>query len=330
MSLAYKHILVTGGAGFIGTNTVRALSNRGVAVTIVDDFSDVSKWRNLTHDNIDGLIKACDLASNLPSLTCVDAVIHLGAVSATTASNLEELIERNCCCSWMLWDWCTAARKPYVYASSAATYGNGEYGFSDSMSLENLCKLRPLNPYAWSKHIVDLRHVRHAHEKRDTPPRWYGLKFFNVYGPHEIHKGSMRSVACQMIENVKASRSVRLFKSYRPGYRDGEQSRDFVYVEDCVDMMMFLLSPENEAISGLYNLGSGRAEAFADVAEAVINALDTKAEIEYIDMPETIRDRYQYFTKADISKLRSAGYEATIKNVAQGVRAYVECWPEEV
>jgi ADP-L-glycero-D-manno-heptose 6-epimerase len=251
----------------------------------------------------------------------VSAVFHLGAISATTANDINLLLAKNVHFSNAIWEWCAREEKPLVYASSAATYGDGALGFSDAMPLDELAKLEPLNPYAWSKQLVDLRALRAARDGAKQPPAWYGVKFFNVYGPREHHKGDMRSVALKLYETVKAGKSVELFRSHRPDFEDGKQLRDFVHVADCIDVLLWLMArrPEN----GLYNIGTGRAEPFLEIANAVIAETRAQTEVRFIDMPEALRERYQYFTEADMGKLRAAGYSAPFRGVAEGVRDYV-------
>ena len=315
-------IVVTGGAGFIGSNLVGELARRGQLVVVFDDFDDPAKWANVRHANIHDLIswsKAFEwLDANRQS---VSAVFHLGAISATTASDINLLLAKNVHFSNAIWQWCAREEKPLVYASSAATYGDGALGFSDQMGLEQLEKLAPLNPYAWSKQLVDLRTLRACASGAKQPPAWYGVKFFNVYGPREHHKGDMRSVALKLYEKVGAGNPIELFRSHRPDYEDGKQLRDFIHVDDCVDVLLWLMArrPDN----GLYNIGTGRAEAFLEIANAVIQETRAQTEVRFIDMPEAIRERYQYFTQADIGKLRAAGYSAPFRPVAEGVRDYV-------
>jgi ADP-L-glycero-D-manno-heptose 6-epimerase len=313
-------IVVTGGAGFIGSNLVEVLARRRQLVVVIDDFTDPRKWNNVRHANIHDLVSWSDAFAWLDKHAGeVEAIFHLGAISATTANDINLLLAKNVHFSNAMWEWCAREQKPLVYASSAATYGDGEHGFSDRMSLDELEKLAPLNPYAWSKHIVDLRALRVAGMPR--PPAWYGVKFFNVYGPREQHKDDMRSIALKLYERVKAGEQLELFRSYRSEFRDGMQLRDFIHVGDCVDVILWLM--EHRPESGIYNIGTGRAEAFLDIATAVIEETNTRTEIRFIDMPEAIRERYQYFTQADMGKLRAAGYLASFRPVAEGVRDYV-------
>jgi len=315
-------IVVTGGAGFIGSNLVEQLGERGRLAVVIDDFATPDKWANVRHANIHDLVNWTEAFDWLDrNADRVAEVFHLGAISSTTASDLKALLAQNVHFSNAVWDWCAARGKPLVYASSAATYGDGSRGFADAMTLGELEKLAPLNPYGWSKHLVDLHVLRCAAAGAKQPPAWYGVKFFNVYGPREHHKGDMRSVALKFYEKVKAGGQVELFRSYRPDVADGMQSRDFIHVGDTVDVLLWLMAQRPP--SGIYNVGTGRAEAFLEIAKAVIAETRMKAAVRFIDMPEAIRERYQYFTQADMSKLRSVGYNAPFRAVAEGVADYV-------
>jgi ADP-L-glycero-D-manno-heptose 6-epimerase len=314
--------VVTGGAGFIGSNLVEQLGERGRLAVVIDDFVTPDKWTNLRHPNIHDLVNWTEAFDWLDrNADRVSEVFHLGAISSTTASDLKALLKQNVHFSNAMWDWCAARGKPLVYASSAATYGDGSRGFSDAMAFGELEKLAPLNPYGWSKQLVDLHVLRSAAAGAKTPPAWYGVKFFNVYGPREHHKGDMRSVALKLYEKVKAGGQVELFRSYRPDIADGMQSRDFIHVGDSIDVLLWLMAQRPP--SGIYNVGTGRAEAFLEIAKAVIAETRTNAAVRFIDMPEAIRERYQYFTQADMNKLRSAGYNAPFRAVAEGVADYV-------
>jgi ADP-L-glycero-D-manno-heptose 6-epimerase len=314
--------IVTGGAGFIGSNLVEQLGQRGRLAVVIDDFTTPDKWINVRQANIHDLVNWTDAFDWLNRhADCVSEVFHLGAISSTTASDLNLLLKKNVHFSNAVWDWCAEHGKPLVYASSAATYGDGSLGFSDAMALDALEKLVPLNPYGWSKHIVDLRILRSVAAGAKQPPAWYGVKFFNVYGPREQHKGDMRSVALKLYEAIKAGGQMELFRSYRPDIADGMQLRDFMHVGDSADVVSWLMAQRPQ--SGIYNVGTGRAEAFLEIAKAIIAATGSPSEVRFVDMPEAIRDRYQYFTEADMRKLRSAGYNAPFRTVAEGVADYV-------
>ena len=314
-------LLVTGGAGFIGSNVVADLNEAGHTDIVVNDtLGSDGKWRNLQKRRLADFIPPTDLSGWLQGRK-LDAVIHLGAISSTTATDGDQVIENNFRLSLRLLDWCTATRTPFFYASSAATYGNGVAGFVDDGALPALARLRPMNLYGWSKHLFDLAVLDRAAKKQPLPPQWVGLKFFNVYGPNEYHKGEMMSVLCKVFDKAKAGAPVRLFKSHRAGIADGDQRRDFIYVDDVTAVMRWLLG--TPAINGLFNVGTGKAQSFREMIEAVFVALDRRPNIEYIDMPASIRDSYQYFTEASIEKLRGAGYNAGFTPLVTAVRRYV-------
>lgn len=316
-------IVVTGAAGFIGSNIVADLEERGMGpVAVVDWFGQDARWRNLAKRVIDAFIRPEDLADWLEAHAGqVRSVIHMGAISATTERDVDKLVASNINYSMMLWDWCAKHQVPFIYASSAATYGGIESGFSDDEDLEAMRALRPLNAYGWSKKATDLMIARRIADGLPTPPQWAGLKFFNVYGPNEFHKGEMMSVACKLYDQILRGESLRLFRSHRLGVDDGEQSRDFVYVKDCTGFIMDLL--EKPQISGIFNVGSGKARTFLDVAKALGLALNREVNVEFIDMPEAIRGSYQYFTEADMRKAKSVGLAASSYTLEQGISDYV-------
>lgn len=316
--------VVTGAAGFIGSNIAADFAARGRRVVAVDWLEVGDKWRNLAGVALHDVIRPDAFAGWLAAHEGqVAGVAHMGAISATTERDGDKLVEANVRLSLDLWAWCARAATPLVYASSAATYGDGSAGFEDDGSQAALAKLRPLNAYGWSKHLVDRRIARDVEEGWPTPPRWAGLKFFNVYGPNEAHKGPMRSVALQIFEAIRANGPVSLFRSHRPDYADGGQLRDFVYVADCVAAVDWLLTAP-DAPSGLFNLGTGQARSFLDLAQAVYAAAGRAPEIAFIDTPEQVRDRYQYFTQARMDRLRAAGFAHPFHSLEDGVRAYVE------
>jgi ADP-L-glycero-D-manno-heptose 6-epimerase len=313
--------LVTGGAGFIGSNVVASLNDAGYSDVVVNDtLGSDGKWRNLQKRQLADFIPPADLLSWLAGRK-LDAVIHLGAISATTAVDGDEVIQNNFRLSLRLLDWCTATRTRFIYASSAATYGDGEAGFVDDGSPAALKKLRPMNLYGWSKHLFDLAVADRATKGQPLPPQWAGLKFFNVYGPNEYHKGAMMSVLCKVFDEAKAGKPVRLFKSHRPGIADGDQRRDFIYVDDVTAVTRWLL--ETPQVCGLFNVGTGKAQSFREMIEAMFAALGRPPNIEYVDMPVSIRDTYQYFTQASVENLRRAGYNAGFTPLETAVRRYV-------
>lgn len=314
-------LLVTGGAGFIGSNVIASLNEAGRSDIAVNDIlgSD-GKWQNLRCRQLADFVPPGDLLAWLDGRK-LDAVIHLGAISSTTASDGDALVQTNFRLSLRLLEWCAATKTPFIYASSAATYGDGSQGFSEDNSLAALKRLKPLNLYGWSKHLFDLAVLARAERHDGLPPQWAGLKFFNVYGPNEYHKGEMMSLIAKQFDEANAGRPVRLFKSYRDGFADGEQKRDFVYVDDAVAVVRWLL--ETPTASGIFNVGTGKARSFRDLITAMFSALGRQPRIEYVDMPETLRDRYQYFTQSETENLRRAGYNADFISVEEGVRRYV-------
>jgi ADP-L-glycero-D-manno-heptose 6-epimerase len=319
--------LVTGGAGFIGSNIVASLNEAGATDVVVNDVlgTDNAKWRNLAKRQLADFVSPADLARWLAGRK-LDAVIHMGAISDTTASDGDLVMESNFRLSLRLLDWCTETGTPFIYASSAATYGEGEQGFNDDWSPEALRKLRPMNLYGWSKHLFDQALVDRFVKKQKLPPRWVGLKFFNVYGPNEYHKGAMASVLSKVFAGAKEGQPVRLFKSHREGVADGDQRRDFIYVDDVVAVLRWLLDQSN--VNGIFNVGTGHAESFRDMITAMFKALGRAPNIEYVDMPESIRGQYQYFTQSSVENLRRAGYNAGFtpleKAVAQYVNGYLD------
>ncbi|HMD73087.1 MAG TPA: ADP-glyceromanno-heptose 6-epimerase [Steroidobacteraceae bacterium] len=314
--------LVTGGAGFIGSHLVAALAGRGAEVIVCDWLRDDERWRNLAKHEIAALIDPAQLLEWLKrNGSALEAVIHMGAISTTTETDVDLIAARNFRPTLELLEWCTSAQVPLIYASSAATYGDGAAGFDDAFSTDALARLRPLNAYGWSKHVVDRRMARLAAAGSALPPQWVGLKFFNVYGPNEYHKGSMQSVVAKNYQLVRTGQPLRLFRSHRPQYNDGGQLRDFIYVRDCVDVILWLL--DHSEVSGLFNLGTGRARSWLDLAHALFTALGRPAAIEFIEMPETLREKYQYFTEAHMHRLRVAGYKRAFTSLEDGVTDYV-------
>jgi ADP-L-glycero-D-manno-heptose 6-epimerase len=314
-------LLVTGGAGFIGSNVVAELNEAGRTDVVVNDtLGSEGRWRNLQKRQLADFVPPADLLGWLGGRK-LEAVIHLGAISATTATDGDAVIENNFRLSLRLLDWCTATGTPFIYASSAATYGDGEAGFVDDSSLAALKALRPMNLYGWSKHLFDLALLDRAAKKQPLPPQWAGLKFFNVYGPNEYHKGEMMSVLCKVFDKAKAGAPVRLFKSHRAGIADGDQRRDFIYVDDVTAVVRWLLA--TPSVNGLFNVGTGTAQSFREMIEAMFTALGRPPDIEYVDMPVAIRDSYQYFTQASVENLRRAGYNAGFTPLTTAVRRYV-------
>lgn len=316
-------IIVTGGAGFIGSNIVATLAEEGNReIVLCDRLRNGQKWRNVAKHLLSGIVAPAELPDYLMRAgKAVRAVVHMGAISATTATDVDLIVDTNIKFSTLLWDWCAEAGVPFIYASSAATYGDGQQGFVDDNRPEALARLRPLNAYGWSKHAFDRLVVDRIRRGYPRPPQWAGLKFFNVYGPNEQHKGDMMSVVAKNHATAAAGGVVSLFKSHRDGYADGGQLRDFVYVRDCVNVVRWLLdTPE---VSGIFNVGSGKARSFDDLISALYRAVGREPLISYADMPEILRDKYQYFTQADITRLRSAGYRQPMTSLEDGVTDYV-------
>ena len=313
-------ILVTGGAGFIGSNLHAALVRRGHETVVVDRLGSGGKWRNLTSHPPARLLPPEELERFLDGNPPVELVFHLGAISETTATDGDLVWATNVELSLQLWHWCAARGSRLVYASSAATYGDGSAGFADDMAA--LSGLRPLNLYGWSKHAFDLQVARMLAAGRLRPPQWAGLKFFNVYGPNEYHKGSMISVVKVKYDEVAAGRAPRLFRSDQAEIADGEQRRDFIWVGDVVDVLLWLLdTPE---ASGIFNVGTGQARSYRDLARAVCAAAGAPDQVEFIDMPAALHGQYQSFTEAPVNRLRAAGYAAPFTPLEEGVRRYVQ------
>ena len=315
-------LLVTGGAGFIGSNLVAALNEAGrTDVVVCDWLGHDGKWRNLAKRQLADIVPPEQLTGWLDGRK-LDAVFHLGAISETTATDGDLVIETNFRLSTRLLDWCTANPTPFIYASSAATYGDGEQGFVDDPSLTALRQLRPMNLYGWSKYQFDLTVAERVARGDRLPPQWAGLKFFNVFGPNEYHKGAMMSVLAKKFADIKAGRAIQLFKSHREGIADGDQRRDFIYVDDVVRVMMWLFA--SPKVSGLFNVGTGHARSFRELMLAAYSALGVKPNIDYVDMPESIRDSYQYFTEGDVTRLCQAGYNGGFTKLEDAVSTYVK------
>ena len=316
-------IILTGGAGMIGSIIawhLNTILNEDQFV-IVDDLIHPDQEKNISKRNFSEFIHKNDLPKYLSKNNKVSAVIHMGAISDTTENNFNQLLSSNIRYSQMLWSWCAENNVPFIYASSAATYGLGEHGYNDSE--EDINNLSPLNAYGYSKHFFDQWVLQQIQVQPTTPPQWCGLKFFNVYGPNEYHKGRMASVVYQAFKQYKKEQEIRLFKSDHPDFDDGMQLRDFVYVKDAVECVVYLLNNQN--ISGLFNVGTGKAGSFKALGESVANNLggDSSA-IKYIDLPNDLKEKYQYFTEANINKIRSVGFESKFKNISDGISDYMQ------
>ncbi|WP_313444399.1 ADP-glyceromanno-heptose 6-epimerase [Brevundimonas sp.] len=320
-----RMIVVTGGAGFIGSNIVARLTAETAYDVVVCDrleTADLAKWKNVAKHAIADFWSPEELFEQMERhAERIEAVVHMGAISSTTQPDADLILRTNFILSRDLWDWCSIRGSRMIYASSAATYGDGETGFNDDDDAESLSQLRPLNAYGYSKMLFDQYAVRQA-DRGQAPPQWAGLKFFNVYGPNEGHKGGMKSVVAQIWPMVAAGETVTLFRSHNPNYADGGQMRDFVYVDDVVDIIEFLL--QSPQVSGIFNAGSGQARSFADLARATFEAAGKTPSIDYADTPLSIRDRYQYFTEARMDRIRTAGFEGQSTPLEEGVRRYVQ------
>lgn len=313
---------LTGGAGFIGSNIAGALATRDKPLVIADTLGSADKWRNIAKIQFEAIIPPMEIFDFLTKhIKTLSAIIHMGAISSTMEKDVDLIIHTNFTLSQQLWNFCSKNSIQFIYASSAATYGSGENGFKDDFSAEYLANLNPLNAYGWSKNLFD-RWVFEQVKSNNVPPQWAGLKFFNVYGPNEFHKGSQASVVSHIYPFAKDNKICHLFKSYNPEYADGWQLRDFVWVGDCVNVVLWLL--DNPNVSGLLNVGSGEARSFYDLAKNVYLALEKEPIIEYIDMPETLRAKYQYFTCADLKKLREIGYVFPTTKLEDGINSYIK------
>ena len=317
--------LVTGGAGFIGSNLVAALCDRGEEVMVVDRLRQGEpgreKWRNIAKHPIAGILPPEELEDFWSEDPVVDAVFHMGAISATTATDGDLVAATNFTLPLWLWAVCAERGIPLIYASSAATYGDGAQGFADDDAMGALAALRPLNLYGWSKLAFDRRVADMLDRGVPAPPQWAGLRFFNVYGPNEYHKGRMASVVFHKFHEARGGAPARLFRSDRDGVADGEQMRDFVHVDDCVAAMLWLL--DNPQASGLFNIGSGQARSLLDLVRAMFAGMGEQERIEFIDMPADLRGKYQYFTEAPMAKLRAAGFDRPATSLEDGVGRYV-------
>ena len=313
-------ILVTGGAGFIGSALVWGLNQKGRNdIVVTDHFGLGDKWQNLARRKIDYAVPLESFRSWLNNNSRdIEAVFHLGACSATTQRDADYLMNNNVLFTKELWDYCAARSIPLLYASSAATYGAEEEHFSDDH--RDIPSLVPINKYGFSKHLFDAWAIKQSL----TPPSWFGFKFFNVYGPQEYHKGAQASVVYHAYPQVRDRGELRLFKSYRDSIGHGEQQRDFVYVKDIIRIMLHFWTNAKHIPSGLYNLGTGEARSFKDLGSAVFDALDKKPRFDWIEMPDSLKSQYQYFTQANLDKLRSvAGYTADFHSLEDGIKDYV-------
>lgn len=315
-------IIVTGATGFIGSNLLVEMEKRGFNdIIAVDWFGNSEKWKNIETlfstrfifpEQLDDILKCYEKR--------IEAIIHLGGISSTIETNADLIVKNNNQLSIKLYEFCKSLNIPFIYASSAATYGNGSKGFSDNDDIEYLKKLKPQNLYGWSKCYID-RFIAQDLSKNKNTTQVVGLKFFNVYGPNEYHKKGQTSVIYKFYKELRDTHKIKLFKSYHTAYRDGEQQRDFVYVDDCVDVILWMLA--HSSVKGLFNVGTGQARTFIDIANIINSHFDNIADIEFIEMPLALQRHYQYHTCADISKLRMVGYKNTFHTIEEGINKYI-------
>lgn len=318
-------IIVTGGAGFIGSNLLKGLEDAGHEDIVVCDWlGQDDKWRNISKRGLRDVVRPEDLFAFLDkNAGSIEIIYNMGAISSTTEVDADLIVQSNIRLTLDLWDWCADHQVRLIYASSAATYGDGDDGFEDVQEGNKLVNFQPLNAYGWSKHMVDRRIVADLETgKRKAPPQWAGLKFFNVYGPNEYHKGGQKSVVAHLFPQIQDSGQAKLFKSYHNDYADGGQLRDFIWVGDCVDVMLWLA--DNKDVSGLLNVGTGQARSFDDLAKSTFSGLKQNVNITYVDMPEILRGKYQYYTQATVNKIKSLGYSKDFTPLEIGVERYVQ------
>ncbi len=318
-------IVITGGAGMIGSIMAWHLNTKlgREDLIIADRITHQEQWQNLVHRKYAEYLDKDQLFDFLEENDDITAVIHMGAISATTERDFNKLVADNMHYSQDLWSWCVEYDVPFFYASSAATYGDGNQGYDDA----SIDGLRPLNGYGYSKHFFDQWVLKQVADKQATPPAWAGFKFFNVYGPNEYHKERMASVAFHTFNQFKETGTMKLFKGTKAGIEDGMQLRDFVYVKDVVDVMAHFLTAalnQKPAPNGIYNIGTGEARSFKDLATNVMTSMEREPHITYIDMPEDLQGKYQYFTQAEMMKLRQAGYKRPFTSLEEGVKDYVQ------
>ncbi len=321
--------LVTGGLGFIGSNIVNALTSIGQKVVVCDNLNSKAQINYISSSKVSDFISIKDLKKFLGNNKNIEFIIHMGANSSTIEKNGNLIWEQNVLSTLKLWNYCTINNIRFMYASSAATYGNGNKGFVDNDNLQDLYDLQPLNLYGWTKYISDYRMAAMA-LKEFSPPQWIGLKFFNVYGPNEYHKGYMRSVVNKAFEEYQNKGYITLYKSHNKDYEDGKQMRDFIYIKDCLKIMLWMIN--KNTISGIFNCGTGKAKSFLDLSNAIFSAVNKKTKVNFIDKPREIRNNYQYFTEAEMSKLTDNGYNNKFFSLESGVKDYIQKYllPEKI
>ena len=309
-------IILTGASGFIGSCMLKKLNDEGYKdIIIVDNFKK-NKEKNLLNKKFIKKIDRDSFFITFKKFNDIEFIIHVGAITNTFENNLDLLRKYNIEYSKKIWNICTKYNIPLIYISSAATYGDGKFGYSDNIEIIN--SLKPLNPYGDSKNIFDKWVIK----QDKTPPFWYGLKFFNVFGPNEYHKNKMASVIYHSYNQIKNNNKIKLFKSYNSNYKDGEQLRDFIYVKDVIDIMYYIFN--NKPVSDIYNVGTGESRTFIDLSKSIFKSLNLNDDIEFIDIPNEIKEKYQYYTKADISKLRNIGYDKELTTLEIAINDYIQ------
>lgn len=315
-------IIVTGGAGFIGSNIVCRLSERNEEVVIIDNIDSHEKWMNIKDSKVTKLVHPDQTMIFLENnKTDITLIIHMGAISSTVEKDINSIIDTNIHLSEKLWDFCVDNNKRFLYASSAATYGDGKTGYIDQDDLVINNKLKPLNPYGWSKDFFDRVVLNSVYSRGKHPEQYVGFKFFNVYGPNEMHKKEQKSMIANIFLSLKQHKKIKLFKSYKKDFQNGGQLRDFIWIKDVVDVIIWFV--DNKDKNGIFNVGTGEVRSFKEMASIICEVLNIKCNIKYIDMPEKLKAQYQYYTCADISKLRSVGYKGKFTSLEDGVKEYI-------
>lgn len=318
-------ILVTGGGGFIGSNLVASLQDTQYRIVVCDRFGESGQWQNLVHHRVDEVIDPTSLFYWLEMFGDeVESIVHFGNISDTTETNVDALLEANHSSNVLLWRWCAEADARFFYASSYEVYGDGSCGFVDSDDPADVKKLRPLNASGWTKKLFDQFVTQQIAAGAKTPRQWAGLRFFNLYGPNEYHKDQHQSVVAKLYADARYEASVKLFRTRNAELADGEQQRDFIYIKDAVNVVLWLLSQPDK--SGIYNVGSGQAQSFNHLAQSLFAALEKEPNIKYVDMPPSIAAQYQAYTQANIDKLRAAGFDHTMHSLEDGVKDYVQSY----
>ena len=310
-------IILTGGLGFIGSNILQGLNEIGYDNIIICDWHKKIGGKNVANQKFIKIINPDSLFNFLKSNKNIEYIIHMGAISSTTENNFKLIYNNNTVFSRNIWNWCTLNNVKLIYASSAATYGDGSNGFNDLATKA----YKPLNYYGWSKYFFDKYATKQSQNKKN-PPQWVGLKFFNVYGPNEYHKGKMQSVVKHSVDQIKEHGYVNLFKSYNSKYKNGGQIRDFIYVNDCISVIQWFI--KNPQISGIFNCGTGEGRTFEDLVKAVFQTIKKSPKINYIEMPDNIKNQYQYYTKAENIKLKNIGYKKEFTSLEDGISDYLK------